>query len=430
LPILAANVIANAYYIIDMIFVGRLGPAALAGVSLGGVLMSFTWTLLVGLAIGTSSLIARFYGARQGETVSRVAVQSLVIAICISIVLAIFGIIGVKPALLLMGATESALEYGIIYSRIVFCGAVSLIILFIVNSIFRGSGDAKTPMITLGLSSLLNIILDPLLIFGLGPFPELGVKGAAISTVIGQAVGAALNIIILIRGYTRIHIVNWSLKPDLKLLKTQIGISIPGSLQNLFQSISGFIIMNLVASYGTQAVAAFGICMRLDLMVMLPGWAIGSAVATILGQNLGAGQPGRAEKTGWRGTHIYFMALLVFSGVLWFGAEQVISVFNNDSIVVDTGIGYLRIIVFGYLFLSLSLILTSSMNGAGYTFVPMIIIAFSILGIRIPAAYILPGLLDAGITGLWYAIAGSIVIQAFLSAILYAKGGWKEKKVT
>ena len=188
LPIMAANIIANAYNIIDMIFVGRLGPSAVAAVSLGGILMSFTWTVLLGLSIGTSSLIARFYGAQNMKMVSRVTIQSIVIALSISTFLALFGIFGVRYVLELLGAQEDVLNMGVTYTRIVFCGAISLIVLFVINSIFRGSGDVKTPMITLGTSSIINIILDPLLIFGIGPFPQMGVKGAAIATVIGQFV--------------------------------------------------------------------------------------------------------------------------------------------------------------------------------------------------------------------------------------------------
>ncbi len=430
LPIMVANIIANAYNIVDMIFVGRLGPSSLAAVSLGGVLMSFTWTLLVGLAVGTSSMVSRFYGSRNVEMVSRVTIQSIIIASFISLLLAAFGILGVKPVLEIMGAKNEVLEQGVTYSRIVFLGSGCLIFLFVINSIFRGSGDVKTPMITLGISSILNIILDPLLIFGLGPFPELGVKGAAIATVSGQAVGTILNLYILYKGFSRIHITNWSIKPDLALLKTQISIAIPGSLQNLFQSIGGFVLMHIVASYGTFAVAAYGIGLRLDIMVMLPGWALGASVATVLGQNLGAGQPERAEKAAWKGSFMYFGILAAVCFLLWFFAEQVISIFNTDPEVVAVGAQYIQIVVFGYIMHSVALIMTMSMNGAGYTFVPMIIIAVSILGIRIPGAYILPGVFDSGIKGLWYAIVVSLVFHALLSVVYFTRGKWKTRKVS
>ncbi|MFC1729110.1 MATE family efflux transporter [candidate division KSB1 bacterium] len=429
LPIMAANIIANAYNIIDMIFVGRLGPSAVAAVSLGGILMSFTWTVLLGLSIGTSSLIARFYGAQNMKIVSRVTIQSIVIALSISTLLALFGIFGVRYVLELLGAQEDVLNMGVTYTRIVFCGAISLIVLFVINSIFRGSGDVKTPMITLGTSSIINIILDPLLIFGIGPFPQMGVKGAAIATVIGQFVGAFMNMLILYKGYSRIRISNWSLKPDFTLLKTLFFIGIPGAMQNFFYSISGFALMNFVAAYGTSAVAAFGIGLRIDIMVMMPGWALGASVATILGQNLGAKQPDRAEKTAWRGSMLYFFLLLTVCTLLWLGAAQVIRVFNGDPDVVSMGADYIQTVVFGYIFLPLSLILTMSMNGAGYTLAPMIIIAIAALGIKIPAAIVLSDTLNFGIQGLWYAIAGSAVIQAVISASWFSTGRWKLKKV-
>ncbi|MCP4609250.1 MAG: MATE family efflux transporter, partial [Planctomycetes bacterium] len=301
LPILAANIIANAYYIIDMIFVGRLGPEALAAVSMGGILMSFTWTMLVGLAIGTSSFIARHYGAKDVKMVTNIARHSILIAIVIAAVLALYGLTLAEPSLRLLGAENEVLRLGTSYTRIVFCGSLFLMLLFVVNSMFRGTGDTRTPMITLGISSIINIILDPLLIFGLGPFPRLGVTGAAIATVIGQGIGAVMNLIILYKGTSRITIRSWRFKPELALMKSVIKVALPGSIQTLIQTASGLVIMRLVTAYGTIAVAAYGIGLRLDLMVMLPGWALGAAVATVLGQNLGAKQPDRAGRAGWHG---------------------------------------------------------------------------------------------------------------------------------
>jgi putative MATE family efflux protein len=428
LPILVANFIANAYFIIDMIFVGRLGPTALAAVSLGGVLMSFTWTILLGLSIATSSLVARYYGANNAFMVARVTVQSLVIIFFVSVLLALFGLFGVQHVLALMGTEDAVLGQAVVYSRITFCGAISMLILFIVNSVFRGTGDVKIPMISLGISSIINIILDPLLIFGLGPFPELGVKGAAIATVIGQTIGAAINMYVLYYGLSRIKIAKWPIKPDLKLLKTQIFIAVPGGLQNLFQSISTFVIMRFVAAYGTFAVAAYGIGMRLDIMVMLPGWALGASVATVLGQNLGAKQPDRAEKAAWRGSQMYFIVLAVFCCTLWFGADIIISTFNNTPEVVEFGTSYIHTVVFGYLLLSLFLIMTMAMNGAGYTVIPMIISAAIILGFRLPAAVVFSKYLNWGTNGIWAAIAVSFILQAILSTIWFAKGKWKLKK--
>ncbi|KPK92495.1 hypothetical protein AMJ80_06605 [bacterium SM23_31] len=447
IPIITANIIANAYYVVDMIFVGRLGPSALAAVSMGGILMSLTWTLQVGLTIGASSLTARFYGARDNDMVERIVINSLFLAFIIAFFLFIFGIFGTPACLRLLGSSGEVLSLAITYTRIVFCGAGGLIFLFVINSMLRGSGDVKTPMITLGISSILNIILDPLLIFGLGPFPELGVKGAAIATVTGQAIGALCNFIILFKGYSRIKVSSRfaaknfsglkhstralmaSVKPDLRIFKTIIKISIPGSMQNLIYSISGLVLMRMVTIFGTPAVAAYGIGLRLDIMIMLPGWALGAAVATILGQNLGAQQPERAEKTAWHGAGLYLGLLLILCSGLWAGAPQVISLFNNDPVVMSIGKDYIRIVSVGYLFLSFSLILNMAMNGAGYTFIPMILIAAAHLGLRIPAAFVLMKFMRMGTQGIWVAIAGSIILQAFLAAAWFYRGNWKRKKV-
>ncbi len=429
LPIITAHFFANAYYIIDMIFVGRLGLDALAAVSIGGTLMSLVWTFLVGLSIGTSSLTARYYGSQNAEMVERIAYHSLFLSFVVSLFLAIFGIIWTPALLKLLGGSEEVVRLGTTYTRIVFCGAGGLIFMFIINSLFRGSGDVKIPMYTLGISSFLNIALDPLLIFGIGPFPELGIKGAAIATVIGQGSGALFNLFILFKGFSRIKIAHIFFPIDTNTLKSIVTISIPGSLQNLTYSISGVILMRLVAAFGTVAVAAYGIGIRLDIMVMLPGWAIGAAVSTILGQNLGAKQPDRAEKTGWHGAGLYLLLLFVVCGLLWLFAPQVIALFNAESTVVSIGESYIRIVAVGYVFLSTALILNMAMNGAGYTFVPMLLIAIAHLGVRVPAAYLFTATLNMDTKGIWLAISGSLILQAVLAAIWFRLGHWKHKKV-
>jgi len=429
LPIVAAHLFVNLFYIVDMIFVGRLGPTALAAVSMGAVLMSLVWTMLIGLAIGASSLTARFYGSRNVEMVEKVAHHSMLLATIISFFLFVFGIYGTPVLLKLLGGSPEVVELGSIYTKIVFSGAAGLIFLFIINSIFRGSGDVKTPMIIIGITFLINIVLDPLLIFGIGPFPELGVKGAAIATIIGQGTGAIINIIILFKGYSRVKLSRLFFKPEAKLLKTIIGISLPGSLQNFYHTLSGLIIMRLVTAFGTPAVAAYGIGIRLDIMVMLPGWAIGAAVATILGQNLGADQPERAEKTAWQGAGMYFVLLFAVSSAMWIGSSNIISLFNNDPSVVEMGSNYIRIVAIGYLFLSLSLILTMAMNGAGYTFVPMLLVAITYLLFRIPLAFILSKYQGLNTNGIWIAISGSFILQAALVVTWFRLGHWKHKKV-
>jgi len=429
LPIIAAHLFANLYYIIDMIFVGRLGPTALAAVSMGAVLMSLVWTMLIGLAIGASSLTARYYGSRNAEMVEKVAHHSMLLATIISLFLFVFGMYGTPLLLNLLGGSPEVVELGTVYTKIVFSGAAGLLFLFILNSIFRGSGDVKTPLIIMGITSLINIALDPILIFGFGPFPAMGVKGAAIATIIGQGIGAILNIIILYKGYSRVKLSRLFFKPEAKIFRMLIGISIPGSLQNFYHTLSGLIIMRLVTAFGTPAVAAYGIGIRLDIMVMLPGWAIGAAVATILGQNLGANQPERAEKTAWLGAGMYFILLFVVSSAMWFGASNVISLFNNDPEVVELGSNYIRIVAIGYLFLSLSLILTMAMNGAGYTFVPMLLIAITYLLFRIPLAFILSKYDGLNTNGIWFAVSGSFILQAALVVTWFRLGHWKHKKV-
>jgi len=424
-PIMLTNLIENAYNIVDMIFVGRLGAAALAGVSMGGILMSLTWTLLVGLMIGSSAFIARYYGAGDETMINRVVVQSLILSAIVSLMLTAYGLWGVGPTLKLLGAEAEVLELGTRYAGIVFVFGFSHVFLYVVNAIFRGSGDTKTPMLTLGISSVINIVLDPLLIFGLGPFPELGVEGAAIATVIGQAVGAGLNLYILYHGYSRIRLKQAAFVLDPQVLRNIVRVAVPGSLQVLMTSISGLVLMRLVTPFGTAAVAAFGIGMRLDIMVMLPGWAMGASVATILGQNLGAGQPKRAEQTGWVGSFMYLAILIVLVAGLQFGAETVIAIFNRQADVVAIGSSYIRIVSLGYLGLAFAIIPGMAMNGAGYSHIPMLVNFISLICLRLPFAYLATEGASRFIDGLFWAISVSFLLQALLSATWFKKGTWK-----
>jgi putative MATE family efflux protein len=427
LPIMLTNLIENAYNIVDMIFVGRLGPAALAGVAMGGLLMSLTWTLLVGLMIGTSSFIARFYGAGNEDMVNRVVVQSLILSGIVSLLLVGFGLWGVTPTLKLLGAEGEALTMGRTYSTLVFCFSFNHVLLYVVNAIFRGSGDTRTPMITLGISSVINIILDPLLIFGLGPFPAMGVKGAALATIIGQAVGTGLNLYILYHGISRIRLKEVAFTPDLSVLRAMVKVAIPGSLQVLMTSVAGLVLMRLVTPFGTTAVAAYGIGIRLDIMVMLPGWAMGASVATILGQNLGAGKPDRAERTGWIGTWMYLAMLVPVVIGLQIGAETVIALFSSDPSVIATGSRYIRVVSLGYLCLAFAMIPGMSMNGAGYTVAPMMINFISLICLRIPMALVATRITGNRIEGLFWAITASFLLQAVLSTTWFKKGKWKNK---
>ena len=275
----------------------------------------------------------------------------------------------------------------------------------------------------------MNIVLDPVLIFGLGPFPRLEVKGAAIATVSGQFVGLVLGIIALEKGYSYIRLSFREFRIHLNLIWRLIRIAIPGSMQGFFRNLSGLIVMRIVAEYGTAVVAAYGIGLRLLLIVMMPGWAIGSAVATLVGQNLGARKPQRAERSGWLGTGIY-VGLITFIGLLFYVfAEPIFRMFNTDPQVVTNGARYLRIVALSYPFLALGLVPGMALGGAGDTMTTMTVIGLSLIVFQVPAALLLPRFHGLGVDGIWISIALAFVLQGILMTAAYKSGRWKHKRV-
>ncbi len=428
-PMVLGNILQNAFNVVDMIFVGRLGPAAIGAVALCGLLMQITWTLLIGVSIGTTAMVARFYGAGDRNSAESTAMQSLTLGVVASLLLVLFVTFLGRPTLLLLGAREQVLELGLGYLIIVFSGSFTLILLFLSSSIMRGVGDALTPMLVMTAATALNIALDPLLIFGIWVFPEMGVRGAALATVIAQGAGMTVGIGILLRGRTRIRLHWRQFRIDLPLIGRMLRIALPGTLQGAVRSFANLVLMRIVTSYGVVVLAAYGIGLRLDLIAMMPGWALGAATATLVGQNLGAGQPERAEKSAWIATGLY-MAILVVLGALFFiFARQIIGIFNPGAGIVEHGAAYLRIRTLSYVFLATGLVLASALNGAGDTLGPMIILAVSLLGIQLPLAYFLPKSPELVTSGIWLAIAAAHTVQGLSMAAWFRRGRWKQKLV-
>ena len=428
-PMMIGNFLQTAFNVVDMIFVGKLGPEAIAAVSLSGMILMLIITLIVGIGIGTTAMVARFIGAKEYSQANEVALQSLLFGGICSLFLAVVGFFFSEALLKIFGAEAKVVEMGTDYLRIMFLGSFTMFLLFLGAAILRGAGDALTPMLILMFSTLVNIVADPLLIFGLGPFPRLEIKGAALATVLARGIGMFIILIILLKGYSYIHISLKNLKLKFNILWRIIKIAIPGSLQMAIRSTSGLIIMSIAVIYGTYALAAYGIGLRINMIVMMPGFGLGAATATLVGQNLGAKQPQRAEKSAWIAL-IYYEAIMIVVGSLFYlFAPKIISIFNNSPEVIQEGASFLRVVVFSYIFLAMGIVLHQSLHGAGNTVPPMIITAISLLGIRIPLALLLPKLLLLDTIGLWLAIALSTVLEGSVVAFWFKAGRWKKKKI-
>jgi putative MATE family efflux protein len=428
-PMVVGNVLQNAFNVVDMIFVGRLGPEAIAAVALCGLLMQISWTLLVGVSIGTTAMVSRFYGAGDTGLAGVTAMQSLSLGLLASALLVVFVNLAGRGALVALGASGGVVELGTGYLRIVFNGSFTLILFFLSSAIMRGTGDALSPMLIMAAATAVNVTLDPVLIFGLGPFPEMGVRGAAVATVIAQGLGTGAGLLVLSTGRTRLHLPWRRYRLDFDIIRRMLRLSGPGTVQGAVRSLGNLLLMRIVTSFGVLVVAAYGIGLRLDLIIMMPGWALGAAAAALVGQNLGAGSPARAERSAWAATALYVGLLAVIGTFLFLVSGPVIQVFNSTPEIVTLGSSYLRVRVAGYVFLALGLVLANALNGAGDTIPPMVILAASLVGVQVPLAWVLPRLLGGRPLGIWLAITAAFVLQGTAMAGWFLRGRWKHKRI-
>ncbi len=428
LPLMLANLLQTAFNVVDMIWVGRLGAEAIAAVAMAGVLIFVIMTFLIGIATGTLAMVARFIGAKNQSAAENAAMQSLIIGALLSVVLAILGSIFVRPILQILGAQGIILQLGTDYLRIILTGALVMVYLFLTGAIFRASGDTLTPMLIMAGGVILNAILDPLMIFGIG-FPRMGVQGAALATVLSRGLAALAGLYILFQGYSRVRVHLYKFQLDTKTMAKIMKLGLPNSLQMALRSIVGLVLMAIVARYGSYAVAAYGIGLRMFSVVLMPGFALASSAATLVGQNLGAKKFLRARICARQAAG--FNALLMgLVGVLFFiFSPNLISIFHTNPNIVRLGSDYLKITSFSYIFVAQGLVLGRSLMGAGDTLSPMLISLLALLGIQIPLAILLPARFHIGISGVWWAILASSVLQGLLTRFWFNFARWELKKI-
>lgn len=428
-PMMFGNILQTAFNIVDMIWVGRLGSSAIAAVAMSGSILMIIMTMIIGIATGTAAMVSRFIGAKDNERANDVAMQSLILSAVASSLLAIVGFGLAEEMLKLLGAKPEVVLLGTGYLRILLVGGVVMFLLFLAGAILRGAGDALTPMIILGVATVVNGILDPLMIFGHGGFPRMGVNGAALATVLARGVGVVIAFCVLFRGSSHIHLRLRNLKVNFNLIWRITKIGIPSSVQMSLRSLMGVILMAIVARYGTYAVAAYGVGLRIMMLVFMPAFGLAAAAATLVGQNLGAQKEERAHYSAWAATR-FTMLIMGAVGILFFlFAGNLIRVFNASPQVVEIGTRYLKITSFGYLFSALGVVLGRALNGAGDTVSPMVITFISLWCLQIPLALILPGSFRLGVSGVWWAALAASIIHGIMMAGWFQRGGWKLKVI-
>ena len=429
IPMVLEMAMESIFVICDVFFVARLGADAVATVGLTESMMAIVYTLAMGLSIGVSATVARRIGEKDPEGAARTAVQGIALGLLVSATLGVLGAIFAPDLLRLMGASESVVATGTGFTRVMLGGNASVLLLFLINGIFRGAGDAALSMRTLWLANAINILLGPCLIFGLGPFPELGVMGAAIATTIGRGVGVLYAASRLFRSGSRVHVRRDQVALDGGLMAKLIKLSGNGTLQVLIGTASWIGLVRLIADFGSNALAGYTIAMRIVMFALLPSWGLSNAAATMVGQSLGARKPDRAEAAVWLAGKYNLVFLGVVGLVFVALAPVIVSAFTKDADVAGYAIVGLRVVAAGFVMYAYGMVMANAFNGAGDTWTPTWLNLICFWAWEIPLAYVLSRMFGMGANGVFLAIPIAFTTYAVLAMVMFRRGAWKGKAV-
>ena len=417
------------FAVVDIAFVSRLGTNAIAAVGLTEALITVLYAVAVGLGMGVTAMVSRRIGAKDREGAAQVTGQAIWVGGAVAIVIGIFGVVYATELLLMMGASEEVVAVGKGFMAMLLGGSASILFLFLLNAAFRGAGDAPVALRSLTLANAINIVLDPCLIFGLGPFPELGVTGAAVATTIGRSIGVAYLVYYLFGGKGRLHFQVRHLVPEPELMLRMIRISVGGIGQFLISTSSWIAVMRVVALYGSAPIAAYTVALRLIEFAILPAWGLGNAAATLVGQNLGAEKPDRAERSVWRASK-YNVIFMTAVGILMIMlAPQIVALFSSEPEVIRYGTTCLRILGIGYPMYAVGMIIIQALNGAGDTTTPSVMNFICFWLIQIPLAYWLATSAGFGPNGVFVAIVFSETVLTAMAVYVFRKGKWRDQQV-
>lgn len=428
-PMVLEMAMESVFAVTDVLFLGRIGTEAVAAVGLTEALLWIVFSLGFGVSIGTTALVARRIGEGKPERAAVAAGQAVWLGILVSIPVIIAGVVFAEELLMTMGASTTLAGYGRTYLTISLASSAAIMLLFINNAVFRAAGDARLAMWALWLANGLNLVLDPCLIFGLGPFPELGLEGAAIASVLGRSSGVVFQVYILFGGRCAVRLTLRRLRLELGVMRTLLRLSLGATGQQLVESASWMILVRIIASFGPSAVAGYTVGMRILTFAFLPAWGLANAAATLVGQNLGAGRPDRAEGAAWRAGGWAAGALFLVTVLFVPLAETLIRLFVDAPDVVRQGEQCLRIVSYGYVAFAVGMVATQSLNGAGDTTTPLWLTIVSLWIVKLPLAYVLAHLLGMGSSGVFTAITISYAILAIMGLVIFRRGKWKEREV-
>jgi MATE family, multidrug efflux pump len=429
IPMVLEMAMESLFAVVDTFWVAHLGANAMATVGLTESVLMLVYCGAMGLSMSATAMVARRIGEKDSHGASVAAVQGIIVGAVASILLAIGGSVAAPKLLEIMGASPEVITVGRQYAAIVMGSSVAIVLLFLNNGIFRGAGDAAIAMRVLWLSNFINLVLDPCFIFGIGPFPTLGLTGAAVSTTIGRSIGVVYQMWILFSGKSRVKLLPQQFRVHWDVMTRLIRVALNGMFQYGIGQLSWLFLVRLVSTFGSVAVAGYTVAIRIFFFAILPPWGLSGAAATLVGQNLGAQKPDRAERSVWQ-TAFYNVLFLGAVGLVFiFVPKPIIGLFTDDPAVIAFGVDCLRIICYGNLAYAYGMTIVQSFNGAGDTFTPTMVNLFGYWLFQIPLAYWLAFYTPLGSKGVFAAIPIAETAIAIVGVALFRRGTWKQKKI-
>lgn len=429
IPMVLEMALESVFAVVDIYFVNKLGAGAVATVGITESILTLVYAIGIGLSMATTAMVARRIGEKNKEGAASAVFQSIILALLISLPITMVGFFFSKDLLALMGASHEIVEQYYFYPAIALTGNIVIMLLFVINAAFRSAGEAVISMKVLWLANIINIVLDPCLIFGIGIFPELGIKGAAIASLTGRGIAVLYQFYLLWKGTNKIVISRKHVRFDSKILAQLIRLSYGGIGQYLIATASWVVLMRIIAEFGSTAIAGYTIAIRIAVFTLLPTWGLSNATATLVGQNLGAKKPDRSEKSVWRTAWLNSAYLFAFAILFWTVPEFFINLFHAEGGVMHFGSSALKIISYGYIFYGMGMIFPQAFNGAGDTATPTWINLISYWIIQIPLAYVFAMELHLDALGVMWSIVIAETFMALCSLVIFTRGKWKLKVV-
>ena len=428
-PMILEMVMESLFAVVDIFFVSKVNTDAVATVGLTESVLTLVYSVAMGLSTAATAIVSRRIGEKQHAEAGHAAAQVILVSVVLGITIGLGGFFGAETILRAMGGSENLIASGSNFTRIIFASSPAIILLYTLSGVLRGGGDAAVAMRSLWIANGVNMLLCPLFIFGWGPVPAFGVAGSAMATTIGRSLGVLYQLYALTKGNGVVKVLSSQLKADFTIIRNLISVSAGGTGQFLIASASWVFLTRILSDFGPQIVAGYTIAIRVIVFTILPSWGMANAAATLVGQNLGANKPERAETSVWRAAFFNFVFLAVVAVIFFVFSANIISWFNDDPTTVATGVNCLRIICFGYLFFAYGMVISQSFNGAGDTLTPTLMNLVCFWAIEIPLAYFLAKYLDLGPNGVYISVAFSESMLAVVGILLFRRGKWKTKKV-